>query len=382
MMTKGSTVGYACPRRCCQFSENSSPASCAASGRGVAYPLLLEVLWNALANYMASWDMGVCLPDRILGPRGIVGQNHPELEALHLTTASHCKGSFESDIDLSKFHHLKHLSWRAPSGHDIATLSQGISQNAAHLQSLSLEFPDARDIIRFLAARGAWTTRNIDLSLEKNPSFFARNVLQMENCLTGSLFPSLQALTLTNVPLEAGLARYLDLSNLPNVTLRHCPGWTAFLREASTMRRAIGLKSLEVQSIIDEETGVAAEVIGALLGSFSGLEELYLYFHEDIYVNILTRWPVFQFWQHLLCHRSTLKKFMHHQRGNFSEGVSIPGDVASFALFGRLPERPDDDWNHHPLAALDLEALAITSLPELLVINPPFLDVAVTHSWL
>ena len=332
----------------------------------------LEVLWDALANYMASWDMGVCLPNRILGPRGIIGQNHPGLESLHLTTASHCKGSFESDIDLSRFHHLKHLSWRAPSGHDMTTLSQGISQNAAHLQSLTLEFLDVGDIIRFLVSRRVWTTRNIGPSLEQNPSFFARNILKMENCLTGSLLPSLQALTLTNVPLEADLARHLDLGNLPHITLRQCPGWTAFLREASSMHRPIGIKSLEVQSIVDEENGVAAEVVGALLGSFSGLEELYLYFHEDIYVNILTRWPVFQFWQHLLIHRSTLKKFMHHQRGNFSEGVAIPGDVASFALFGRLPERPDNDWNHHPLAGLDLEAIAITSLPELLVINPPF----------
>jgi hypothetical protein len=115
------------------------------------------------------------------------------------------------------------------------------------------------------------------------------------------------------------------------------------------------LKSFELQSDIDDEDLMldADTIIMLFLAAFNGLEELFLC------TNAPSRTT--RIWTALLRHKSTLKKFVHHQRITDIDPNRLSRDVDKdmHNLSLEVDDFAELLTNRHPFSELDLECVSL-----------------------
>ncbi|KAH6636903.1 hypothetical protein F5144DRAFT_469631, partial [Chaetomium tenue] len=175
------------------------------------------------------------------------------------------------------------------------------------------------------------------------------------------IFPVIRELSLTDVPLAAGMARAVNFGTLRSLTLLRCQGWYVFLAWAIKLKLPIRLKTFGIH-IIDNTSLVSNRLlIGAFLSSFKGL--------ENLFIDEPERQGLLVFWDAVACHQPALKKFVHQQR-------TCPSDRYAFSSARVVPRLPLLNLEmlqlqRGPFAAqlcdLDLEFVGLPCRPLLLV---------------
>ena len=201
-----------------------------------------------------------------------------------------------------------------------------------------------------------WYTVEDDLQSDDPDGFFVRQVFGLCCDDTRQIFPSLRILSLSAVSFTSMEKEMLHAFNLPlllSLKLRYCPSWDKFLQLAIRSREQINLKSLEIQwsleyDIEDEDEAAILDFLEA----FEGLEELFIYTSSSL--------PAQDLWRAALHHKSTLRRFVHHQR-------AINMDNQSQFLRTYDPPTLSLDPSQNFSVDLDLECLGICCIPIYLV---------------
>ncbi|KAL2817947.1 hypothetical protein BDW59DRAFT_129607 [Aspergillus cavernicola] len=159
------------------------------------------------------------------------------------------------------------------------------------------------------------------------------------------------------------MASAFNFNSLRSLKLRFCPGWEMFLKQVASLSQPIQLKSLEIQSNTqynDEDDEAAT--ISEFLDTIEGLEDLYICTSSPSDALVI--------WRTMVRHKSTLKKFVHHQR-SVSFETEYPNDLPDLSFVpDNLPLLNDRSQN--PFSSLDLECLGMCCRPKYLkpIISP------------
>ncbi|KAJ9139228.1 F-box domain-containing protein [Coniochaeta hoffmannii] len=306
-----------------------------------------------------SWDLGTCVPSEILGDRGIIPLKQPLLRSLSLTTNALCFGDGDVEpVDLSSFHHLQSLCWRAIHGRDVDALYLVIQLNKSRLRTLELDFVNWQKFLDYQDLSSDEEDGNDEGTSMAN-SFFADHILCLDRRRPRQLLPQLRVLNLTQVALVGAMAHAINFDTLRSLTLRMCPGWTDFVKTALQLKVSLRLITLEIQDT--DAVSISGEyVIRDLINEFTGLEELFI--SQTGPVETLDLWKTIA-----RCH-PTLRRLVHHQRTintdwedpNFEEEVDLD-DLAIFGREGRIMK--EDPLRNNPLARLDLDCIGLCCRP-------------------
>jgi hypothetical protein len=312
-----------------------------------------------------SWELGTCVPPEIIGPSGYLPLKQKSIESIRLVTDGACETlNFQTPIALPTFEHLKRLSWSGlRSEADFETLHDALQRISNQLVELELDLID-------------WHLVSADLGMDINEddsdisedgwdNFFASNILELSSGSLKQMFPALQVLSLSAVSFKSAakeIAHAFNFGSVRSLKLRFCPGWEDFLQHVSQSNQQIRLKSLEIQYTIYYEDLVIEDTISDFLRTFEGLEELF--------VSTSSPSETVEVWRSVLCHKSTLRRFVHHQRSidtdpnsrNFERECDLP-DLSFY---------PEDiaglmDASQNPLSELNLECIGLCCIPKFLV---------------
>ncbi|PGH12285.1 hypothetical protein AJ79_04351 [Helicocarpus griseus UAMH5409] len=261
---------------------------------------LIGLLENLKSNSLRSfiWETGTCIPKLLLGPAGQLSFKQNSLESIQFTghKGRNCFYGSE-EIDLSSFKCLKSLSWKRPRPKgDFKILGEVIRQTRHQLQEMDLELFDPE------------TFSKQDSYFHHASRCFPGNCLRIPRGVLRQIFPSLQKLCLSSIPLmpmEEEMLCALNFPQLHTLKLRSCRGWDRFLRYAFRYQQQINLKSLNIQYTVYEEP-ISRTIIPEFVGSFDGLEELFIYATSS--TNSADVWNA------ALRHKSTLKRFVQNGR--------------------------------------------------------------------
>jgi hypothetical protein len=301
----------------------------------------------------------------ILGTGGILPLKQPFLRSLSLITDPMCYGPEYDELDLSSFHRLQSLRWKAMHTKDLTALAPAIRLNRAHLRTLELEVSNWRVIQIELDLSSDEDSEDRDSEEGSTADrFFAEKILGLHRRRPRLLLPQLRVLNLTQVPLRAAMAHAINFDTLGSLTLRMCPGWCGFIKTALELGVPLRLATLEIQETDNVSGGLGIYTIMDLLNGFRGLEELFISHSGpeeplDIWNAIAN------------CH-PTLRRFVHHQRtvdtDEESPNFEQEEDLPDMALFGRdVRLLREDSLRNNPLARLDLECIGLCCLPGRLV---------------
>jgi hypothetical protein len=280
----------------------------------------------------------------------------PWRSRLHITGGA-CAINWEGEnsIDLSAFRSLRHISWVGlQSSKEFDALSCALKNNSEHLRELRLDFVHGQRKIRF--------SRHDDDS----ENFFASQVLKLSAGQSKTIFPALDTLSLSYISLENAeneIAYAFNFTELSSLTLRHCSGFEEFLTEFIGSGHTIRLSSLEVVCGPSDVEYDMCDTLSMFLDAFQGL--------KDLFVSLPGPVETLEFWRRIAYHKSTLTRFVYHQRTvdtddtspHFEEEMDLldlsllPSDIAEL-------DRPE---SLHPFAGLNLECIGLGCTPELLV---------------
>ncbi|EEU38550.1 uncharacterized protein NECHADRAFT_88482 [Fusarium vanettenii 77-13-4] len=191
-----------------------------------------------------SWDLETCIPEAILGPRGIITTRQKLLRALSIITNPYCyetpviPATQGSAIDLGNFRKLKSLRWRAPRSEDAPALLSALSRNRRHLERLELDLGACHD----------------DEDGHPSPvqesiihdSAFLRKLLRIQPTPSMPMFPELRELFLLSTTIGPGLARGLDFDTLVSLRFRDCHGLPGFFATLLELRVQPRIKAFEI----------------------------------------------------------------------------------------------------------------------------------------
>ncbi|PGH28185.1 hypothetical protein AJ80_00075 [Polytolypa hystricis UAMH7299] len=304
-----------------------------------------------------AWDLGSCVPEKILGPDGYLARKQSKLESIRLITDGTC---FTNEIIiLETFQHLKRLSWidiRLECHFD--SLRNTLQQISPQLEELEL------DLVKWSAVEES--APFVDEALV---NYFLMGITPE---VQTRIFPALRKLSLSSVSLRPMEKEFLSALNRPqlcSLKLRLCDDWEAFLEHAIDSKQQVNLKSLEIHSApdydLDYDLAFELEedhILPIFLNSFDGLEELFIHGTAPLAVPDL--------WRAALHHKSTLRKFVHHRRAinnddnsrHYDEAVDCPDLSFVLKICADLSEEPGGNT----LAGLDLECLGTCCHPEYL----------------
>ncbi|KAG9229520.1 hypothetical protein BJ875DRAFT_474606 [Amylocarpus encephaloides] len=314
-------------------------------------PLFEQLEEDSLRSF--SWEMGTCVPLQILGARGYITNKQTAIESIYLITGGGCPVNTNGDypIDLSAFRSLRQISWTGlQSSEEFDTLSRALKNSSEHLRELRLDFVN-------------WSEEDSDDDDSKN--FFTSRVLKLSADQFETMFPALKTLSLSNVSLknaEGGIAYAFNFRELSSLTLRHCSGSEEFLTEVIGSGQTIRLSSLEVVWGPSDNDIDMCGTLSRFLGAFQGLKDLFVSLPGPVETMVL--------WRSILHHKSTLTRFIFHQR-TVNIDVNSPhfeGEMDHLDL-SLLPEdRAELDRSElpHPFAALNLECIGLGCTPQLL----------------
>jgi hypothetical protein len=300
-----------------------------------------------------SWHLGTCVPDEILGPNGYLPLRQKNLESISLITDPTCKSA---GYFLENFTKLKKLSWTGiASMVDIQALGPCFDKVSHQLTELELD----------LHRLGTYP-RHFDHQHESDLLVRISSGLRTGVGKDEVVFSALKRLSLAEIPFwepKIMVKREFDFNSLKYLKLRFCPKWRQLLDCVRATGRKIQLQSLELQShpLHDEEDNAPA--ICAFLEAFNGLEELYIATGgKSDSAKILTS---------VLHHRSTLRRYVHHQReiNGLSRGITpdLAHDVSDLSLDSKLRSLLKSGPTQNPFSKFDLECLGICCRPKYLV---------------
>ncbi|KAJ4267130.1 hypothetical protein NW762_003229 [Fusarium torreyae] len=325
-----------------------------------------------------SWNYTTCIPSEVLE---LLSLKQPTIGGLSFVTDPFCgrfnRWSRTSDVDLSSFRQLRHLSWKAPMGSHFDDAAATILNNAHHLQDLELELQSwSREresmesrIINREDGSGDWNKTSASTLL-------ARRIFGLHTRTPDSpprpLYPSIRNLTLTRLPLKDEIsgqevtAASFNLNTLRSLTLRMCPYWMYLLSSFLDAGVTPELKTLEIVDFYLQTTRQAAirktSIITNFIDSFIGLEELFVSHCGPV--------SALDFWEHVAGHGSTLKRLVHHQRTTDQDEELIScrmgKDLPDFAMSQEDRHRIRQDPFQNPLSRLDLAFLGLTCAPKYL----------------
>lgn len=252
-----------------------------------------------------SWEIGTCIRPQILGPTGYLNSKQNKLAVINLVTMGMCEINERgnSPIELGQFSCPRDISWIGMwSDRDLAALNTALKTNANHLRRLELDF--------------------VNMSLDPyKHSYLASRILELPVDQCKVRFPSLRALSLSSVSLEAShkeLAYALNIHKLSSLTLRNCPGWEVLLTSAMERGHNRNLSSIEV--VYHRDTWKPA--IPILMAFFWPAPCL-----KDLFVSLSFPGHTFELWN-VAKNQSGLTRFVYHEKTwQFRESGSDDGDL-------------------------------------------------------
>lgn len=172
-------------------------------------------------------------------------------------------------------------------------LSVVLQNNSAHLKSLELDFVNLLEIFNIHdsldhddsdasnssddqddrmsnISSDASEGEDDNVRRMRNPRFFASTILGVDPNSPTLLFPRIRVLSLSLVPLTAGMAPVFNFDTLVSLKLRLCPRWDVFIKRVLKLNRPMKLRTLEIHDDDNED------IILDLVDAFEGLEELFL----------------------------------------------------------------------------------------------------------
>jgi hypothetical protein len=175
-------------------------------------------------------------------------------------------------------------------------------------------------------------------------------------------FRALQQLSLSAVSFnsaEREIASAFDFRSLRSLKLRFCPGWEGFLCHIRSLQQPIFLQTLDIQSNVEyDNADNAASTISAFLEAIEGLQHLF--------ISTSSPSETLPIWRSMLRHRSTLRRFVHHQR-SIDFRNEEPCDLPDLSLIVPDDLAPLEDPLQHPFNNLDLECVGLCCRPQYLV---------------
>lgn len=264
-------------------------------------------------------------------------------------------------LALSAFPHLKRLSWTGlTSPTDLESLADVLEERSHQLEELEIDLTHHQDMLS-----------DIDSDDEKEHDEFAVQILKLPRHRS-MRFPVLKKMALAAVSVAPGSSRAVsqqvleyihdvfDFGSLQSLKLRHCHGWQDLIILICKGAEPLKLRSLEIQWSFKDNLTKPYESISALLDKIQGLEELFLYTTAAEY----SLGP----WRALLRHRTSLRRFVHHQRS-----LDLRDDDYLFGKVCDIPEpifmspEDEDDSPGGSLGKLDLTCLRIACIPKFMV---------------
>lgn len=306
-----------------------------------------------------GWTLGTCVPQSLLGPTGYFPLNQQNLESIRLVTDGGCDEGIEHKdyLALSAFPHLKRLSWiglSSPS--DFESLANVLEQRSHQLKDLEIDLTHYRDALS-----------DDDSDDETENSEFAVQILKLPR-RSPMRFSVLSRLALAGVSVAPGNSKEVrqrvlgdihdvfDFGSLRSLKLTHCHGWEDLIILLTKSAVPLKLRYLEIQWSFYHAPTKPYESISAFLEKVQGLEELFLYTTaaED------SPGP----WQALLRHRTSLRRFVYHQRT-----LDLNGETDIFEIGYDSPDLtfmgPEDEESgpRGSLGKLDLTCLGLSCIP-------------------
>ncbi|KID60053.1 hypothetical protein MBR_10470, partial [Metarhizium brunneum ARSEF 3297] len=311
----------------------------------------------------SSWDMGVCVPQQLLGQGGYVLTHQNRIQHLRLVTDANCALNSQSPaLALQGLKSLKYISWTGLRTYsDFIALGLALRQNAHHLEALQLDFID------WELVKEHWDEMDDDIA-----DFF-RFILRVRPQSTKLRFPAMENLSLSGLDLTShscGVAYAVNTASLRSITIRRCPGWELFLQRLIEPNYALNITSLEIY----QPVGLMAvaeneeEVLRNFLESISGLESLYLSLPSPTDTKAL--------WRTAVRHKATLRRFIYHARSvnldDESELFEEEMDLNDMALLSDSFLAHLRSQSPNPLGELYLECIGLACDPRRLkeVIEP------------
>ncbi|PNP59676.1 hypothetical protein FNYG_14886 [Fusarium nygamai] len=324
-----------------------------------------------------SWSYTSCIPSEILE---ILSLRHPSIQSLSLVTDPFCsrfnRWSRTSDMDLSAFRNLRRLSWKAPMGCHFDNIASLVKANATQLEELELELQgwssdrESRESTVIHHGENPEVWDKIPASTMLSRQMFGLKVTS--EAAERTQFPKLRSLKLTRVPFRdetTGMqvtASSTNLKALRHLSLRMCAYWMPFLTDIMESQTPLQLKTLEILDFylntLHETATRKAATINGFIDSFKGLEELF--------VSICGPTPSLQFWQHVVGHAATLKRFVYHQRLTDQDeellNSRLGRDSSDLGISSEDRNRIRLDPSQNPLSRLNLEFIGLTCAPKYL----------------
>jgi hypothetical protein len=306
------------------------------------------------------------MPQSLLGPNGYFPKKQPNLETLRLITDGSCIWDVENDLQerrlaLSAFSRLKRLSWKGLSSEqDLETLADVLQQRSRQLQELEI------DLTYHEAIRVSFEGDEDDGL--GDGSTFSAEILRLPKPGVET-FSNLRLLDLTAVSFTPGnnerekkrtldrIYNSFDFGTLLSLRLRHCQGWEALLELLTCSTKPMRLKSLEIQSSHQDDAWDEYNTLIAFIQTFQGLEELAVYTTAPL--------ESIDLWQAMLHHRTTLRRFVQHQRSlNLREEET---DLPDLSFCDPEDANKGKDGSGNPLGQLDLVSLGLCCIPRFMV---------------
>ena len=327
-------------------------------------PLLVQLPENGLVSF--NWDLGMCIPDHILGPEGYLTKKQTTIESLSLITGVVCWSSNPRQrqfnppiITLSGFPMLRRLSWKGLQRiEELESLRAFFQSHYQMVEDLELDF------IRWQIVQ-IWRLRP-----DKNPRRAQFTDIMLPHNLDGYIkrFTSLKRLALSGFAFDAHTRSFthaFNVSNLQSLKLHNCKKILAFLSTIANEGLVLKLKSLEL--IIEDEPierdGTSKSPLITLLQSFQGLEHLYLMLPSE---TARADRRTYCYWNAILHHSSTLKSLIYHERT--VAGLMRPdqhwADKELFRGSNGIHLGTQERFYNSGLAQMRLESFGIAGVPD------------------
>ncbi|KAI9784369.1 MAG: hypothetical protein M1816_000893 [Peltula sp. TS41687] len=322
-------------------------------------PLFVKLKENNLRTF--SWELGTCVPYKLLGPNGYLPEKQNQIRALTLKTAGMCGTNMEgeSPLHLPYFNKLKCFSWAAPrSAVDFEAIQEVLKANSDHLEELYL------DLVDWVEADDSWFNDRGLWTVPRSPNFFAQEILGLssrdEEKKGKVMLPALRDLTLSALSFQSvpkKLACFFNFSALHSLKLRYCPCTRALLEVLTGAKEGIKLTSLELilfEDEWDDLEDVAMDPVKPFLESFEGLEDLSLVIVDPMGVED-------DYWSPIFHHQRTLKRFVYHERA-----IDIEEDSATFELLRDMEFPGGNSGDYDNFDELKLECIGLSGSPRVM----------------
>lgn len=334
-------------------------------------PLFLQLQENGLVGF--SWDLGMCIPEHILGHEGYLTKRQTAIESLSLITGTYHEWLYDEFpleiVVLTNFPQLRIFSWKGLQlTEELESLRGFFASNYKILEELELDFIEWGQV----KINGQFTAGD-----QWGPVSFTDLILPHRSRENVNRFISLKSLALSGFGFEITtrkITQAFNIGHLQSLKLHHCEGILTFLSTIVGAGLVLRLKSLEL--IIDDEAfeqdGVLRSPLISFLQSFQGLEDLYIMLRSEIPTH---HWSSC-YWHSILHHSSTLRRLIYHER-RVSYFELPHGLVQSWAdndivwrsrddpLEAEGMDEPIKHFYNTALAQMELECFGIADCPDM-----------------